>query len=366
MKKRNFGLDIVRSLAIFLVLITHISPFLKNHVVIFNVLYNAGFFGVELFFVLSGFLIGQILIKRVLPKRTFKEIKTFYLRRWLRTLPVYFLVLTFLIIISNLGQNTNNLHLLHFIFLQNFHPTEQAFFGVAWSLSVEEWFYLLTPLTLFLIPKKSSAKNISIYVISAIIVILLVRWIYVLKLNPSFDFGVRKFIPLRFDSLLVGVLLANIYLNHSKLYKKISSYKLVIITISALSLYYGIALYIIIFGDSSFFDKALFPRVFAWVLISLLFAQFISFFENNKFINLNLKRNKFLHVLFTRMSLYSYSLYLIHYDIYAYFQKNLNLNNTFENFAKIIISTIVVVCLSSLLYNYVENPILKARDKFIH
>ena len=88
---RHFGLDVIRALAISLVLISHINgitshlpvqlPNIFNHINLPD--------GVDLFFVLSGFLIGRILLKT--DWESFSSIKNFWKRRFLRTLPNYFL-----------------------------------------------------------------------------------------------------------------------------------------------------------------------------------------------------------------------------------------------------------------------------------
>ena len=80
----------MRAMAIILVLICHSgleSP----------LMYQLGFYGVELFFVLSGFLIGQIIIRDVLQRPSTKTLITFYKRRWLRTLPLYYMILLLLL-----------------------------------------------------------------------------------------------------------------------------------------------------------------------------------------------------------------------------------------------------------------------------
>ena len=109
---RILGLDIIRASAIILVLIGHLGQvgFLGNS----YFCYLMGYYGVELFFVLSGFLIGQILIKEFSKGITWKSIRQFWIKRWLRTLPLYYLVLILRIIIDH------DMHSLHFIFLQCF------------------------------------------------------------------------------------------------------------------------------------------------------------------------------------------------------------------------------------------------------
>jgi peptidoglycan/LPS O-acetylase OafA/YrhL len=85
MQKRIYGLDILRAVAILDILIGHSLTHANIDFGLFD--------GVNLFFVLSGFLIGKILIKNMEREFTIKSLYTFWYRRWMRTLPAYFLYL---------------------------------------------------------------------------------------------------------------------------------------------------------------------------------------------------------------------------------------------------------------------------------
>jgi peptidoglycan/LPS O-acetylase OafA/YrhL len=109
--------------------------------------------GVDLFFVLSGFLIGSILISKRGSSNLFRA---FYLRRALRILPVYFLLLAVFIIGLTGGWHADLFGdgafptWTYALFLQNFESARIAEFGprfmaVTWSLAIEEQFYLLFP-----------------------------------------------------------------------------------------------------------------------------------------------------------------------------------------------------------------------------
>ena len=104
--KRIFGLDIVRAAAIFFVLHIHAGNFVPKQVAPF---YNKFFYdGVGVFFVLSGFLIGGILIKQVEKyKFNFKSLLYFWVKRWSRTLPNYFLFLVILLMIEYFTVKNN-------------------------------------------------------------------------------------------------------------------------------------------------------------------------------------------------------------------------------------------------------------------
>jgi peptidoglycan/LPS O-acetylase OafA/YrhL len=102
--------------------------------------------GVELFFVLSGFVLAPQLM--LLEKNPFEHLKVFLFRRWLRTLPAYFIALTCAAILFGYGTKLNLLQF--FSYTQNFFIDKPFlnFYPVAWSLSVEEWFYIYIPILL--------------------------------------------------------------------------------------------------------------------------------------------------------------------------------------------------------------------------
>lgn len=89
--QRNFGLDIMRSVSILLVLLQHIGFYISGLAPL-----RLGGVGVEVFFVLSGFLIGGILFKEIHKgNNLFQTLKSFWIRRWFRILPLYYAVLLF-------------------------------------------------------------------------------------------------------------------------------------------------------------------------------------------------------------------------------------------------------------------------------
>ena len=110
-----------------------------------------GTIGVDLFFVLSGFLIGKIILKQLEKRKTtFKDFGYFWFRRWFRTLPNYYLVLTINILLYFLfyGNIVPSVWRF-FVFLQNFSEGQIDFFTESWSLSIEEFSYVLGPLLLY-------------------------------------------------------------------------------------------------------------------------------------------------------------------------------------------------------------------------
>jgi peptidoglycan/LPS O-acetylase OafA/YrhL len=143
---RNGSLDLLRSLAILLVVNCHtVSAFGTSRGL--NVLQLGGK-GVDLFFVLSGWLLGYQLLSELRDTGSI-DVRRFWLRRWLRTLPAYYAVLGFTFAWQVLARQDGELYWSYLIFGQTY-ATGMPYFGVSWSLCVEEHFYLVVaPLLLF-------------------------------------------------------------------------------------------------------------------------------------------------------------------------------------------------------------------------
>lgn len=198
---RNDGLDAMRATAIALVVVCHFARPLEAF----------GVLGVELFFVLSGFLIGGILVRLVLERPAFglAEARNFWARRWFRTLPAFYLFLLVNLAWMSLGGPAAEPRELarYPFFLQNLAWPAGGFFAIAWSLAVEEWFYLLFPLVL-LLGLRLRPKLSALWLATTLFLIgpLLLRgW---LGQPADWDESVRKVVLLRLDALMCGVALA--------------------------------------------------------------------------------------------------------------------------------------------------------------
>jgi peptidoglycan/LPS O-acetylase OafA/YrhL len=206
---RNFGLDVMRVLAITLVVANHFVGNFSNADI--GVFWYLAYFGVEVFFVLSGFLIGTILVKSLDPvtgQFHFRELWRFLQRRWLRTLPLYYLLLliNYLFTASVSGMPVG-FDARYLFFLQNLFSFPPSFFGESWSLCIEEWFYILFPMGLFLVAKlfpSPSGRSVLAYTLLFIVAGILLRQ----------DTAHREFnvVMSRLDAIAYGVALA--VLNH--------------------------------------------------------------------------------------------------------------------------------------------------------
>jgi peptidoglycan/LPS O-acetylase OafA/YrhL len=149
--RRLNGLDHLRALAISYVFIYHYAVLFK-HPAWLGPLADFGWSGVDLFFVLSGFLIGGQLLGRVASGQE-TSIKDFYVQRFLRIMPAYWVVLAFYFAIPAVIERGQLPPLWRFLtFTQNFGLNNQVHgaFSHAWSLCIEEHFYLVLPCLIFI------------------------------------------------------------------------------------------------------------------------------------------------------------------------------------------------------------------------
>ncbi len=213
--KRVFGLDILRAIAILTVVYGHLFYVLPTGLNPFSTTVRLQFFdGVSLFFVLSGYLIGGILLKKLTTEApTFPNLFRFWRDRWLRTLPAYFVVLALIVLAPFRDFPLNTLKPYPF-FLQNLWDGEMRVFGESWSLSVEEWFYLLIPMMLFGMCYLKGARQGKFLMVILMVIFSsnMFRIIKVQLFQPqSFDRlinGYMMTVPSRMDAIMFGVLAA--------------------------------------------------------------------------------------------------------------------------------------------------------------
>lgn len=360
---RIYGLDILRAFAILFVVAGHGGNLIESDTYKYINLFL--FDGVSIFFVLSGFLIGRILIAILKNNKVnSKLIINFWIRRWFRTLPNYFLILSIVVLLNIIF--TKNFILLdklkYFIFSQNLLTGHPNFFHEAWSLSIEEWFYLITPLIMFVlirIFKTAVDKAILITVIGILISATLFRYFRFSSLTvdniETWNSIFRSQVATRLDSLMYGLIGAYIYINYLKFWRK---YKVQFFII-------GLLLFISDKFDFFHFGQfGLYDCVFSFSVVSiatLFLLPYLSLLKNGK---------GFIYKYLNIISLISYSMYLVNYTVvlewiiikidWTILQ---NFNSYISLISKYCLFWFLTIVFSILIYKYFEIPFMKLRDK---
>jgi peptidoglycan/LPS O-acetylase OafA/YrhL len=206
--KRIANLDLIRAVAIVAVIIYHTVQMVGKDGFIAIAKYTyVGQYGVDLFFVLSGFLIGQLYWREQID-RGYVDIPRFILRRLLRTYPPYAIamVVSFMPVWLIRHQAFDFGYLF---FFQNYYE-RIPFFLVSWSLCIEEHFYVFLPFILYAIRQcKPTTVLVTLLVLASVSPLLRIALV---NFNDSLPFGYNLTAThFRFEGLILGVAAAHIF-----------------------------------------------------------------------------------------------------------------------------------------------------------
>jgi peptidoglycan/LPS O-acetylase OafA/YrhL len=300
--------------------------------------------GVDLFFVLSGFLITGILLKQRSSENYFKN---FYYRRFLRIFPPYYLVLAITFIF--LDQSWQDNWYWYVLYLSNF---QDAFIGGGihalspmWSLAVEEQFYLLWPLLVYFLGRKGMWR----FSISLLLIAPLLR--FGLTFITKTHFPIYMLLPTRVDLLAWGAVLVMLRYNSAEKFRRLSDYGPYL---SALSL---ILFFIITKMNPGFRtgnNNVLFNTV-GYSLIGTMMVGIVAYCAI-------LRDNWFFKILCNRILTYlgtvSYMMYLSHQMVLSQVDK-FGLSNP----VTALIAFLVTLMVSMLSWHLFEKPILMLKER---
>ncbi|PZR24716.1 MAG: hypothetical protein DI535_21210 [Citrobacter freundii] len=375
---RVFGLDLLRCLAIVFVLIDHsllLLPAFSGRDVIRE---YAGAIGVEMFFSLSGFLIGSILLRVFTKNAHFssKDRLRFWSRRWLRTLPafIFYLLLFTIVALATGYEEFGSPGVASFVqvlfFIQNLVFIHSNYFGISWSLAIEEWFYLLLPVALSIAGSLSRSEKRVIFLRTVLIMIIasfLLRIVVFFFLENGvlpriaasqgisdflerFYTGVRKIVALRLDAASYGVIIGFIYFYHRdrlmSIRKPLFLAGLFIVMIAAW-FYYSII-------EQHFsFTPFVFTFAFLGVGFSMLLPYSIGL-ESKRFPPLLVK-------VIQVISIISYSVYLSHSIFLNLLRHWLPEAGWLTSLAAVALMLTITYISSVLSYNYIERRGMQLR-----
>ncbi|MRG48326.1 acyltransferase family protein [Chitinophaga sp. SYP-B3965] len=236
------GLDHLRALAIIAVLFYHYRMF--KHPEWLDKIMGFGWTGVDLFFVLSGYLISSQLFASIAAGKPI-SLPEFFIKRFFRIIPAYLVVLAIYFLIPAFHEKEALPPLWKFLtFTQNFGFDIKNFgtFSHVWSLCVEEHFYLLFPLVLFFNPTKRGGLLLLGVLILGFIARLFTWYTLVAPEIGSETFGITWYKHIyyptynRLDGLLAGVSIAALFTFRPLVKERITKYGNVILVLGILVL----------------------------------------------------------------------------------------------------------------------------------
>ena len=351
------SIDSLRALAVLAVIIYHVDV---NYL-------PGGFLGVDLFFVLSGYLISSLIIKEFRKTGTV-NLYNFYIRRARRLLPaVYFMItvgLVVMVLFNEVLLRKSHLDAIFgYIYSSNwwyiFHKLDyfdsfgaQSPFKHLWSLAIEEQFYMIFPLLFLLINRKKKSKDGTyklnknfLYVVLGLILVSLIAHILLFDINniSRIYFGTDT----RAFSLLIGVVGAILY-PMEKLHAKVTPQQNIMYSVVSLV---SIATLITVMIYTSEYNTWLYRGGFLLVAILGL----IVIISSGKQHTLMSRLLSFKPVVF--IGKISYSLYLWHFPVLVLTTPVSEIGN--PNIIFVILRVILTFALATASYVFVETPIRK-------
>lgn len=362
--RRINGLDTLRALAITLVFMYHYKVFV-SHEATFGWASIVGWVGVDLFFVLSGYLIGNQLFSG-LVRGEILSLKFFYARRALRTWPVFWIVLAAYFLFPSVMGGKEPPPLWRFLsFTQNYQLQSGTAFSHAWSLCIEEQFYLVLPLVLVIGLRIGSGRTQAWCLLAALLVLGITA-----RAILWFSYGLIEFGQLdayqpniyystlcRFDEFLPGIAVAMLKNFHPRAWQRIMVYGHSLfatgLAATALMLFCAYRFYYI-----KDYGYGFFMTVLGYSLIAMVFAVLVAAVLSPTSLLQRVRIPGAYH-----LALWSYSIYLSHKAV----------GNILQQYAKqyalspslmLLSVTTASIGVGVLLYKLVEKPFMDMRERY--
>ncbi len=360
---RANGLDTLRAAAITLVFMYHYMVFVSREPT-FGWASTVGWVGVDLFFVLSGYLIASQIFAGIARGERLSP-KAFYTRRALRTLPVFWVVLALYFLFPAVMGGRTPPPLWSFLtFTQNVNLQPGTAFSHAWSLCIEEQFYLVLPMVIVIGTRFASGRVQGWILIAALLTLGIAARILWWQATgtestgrlPDYYPNVYYATLCRFDEFLPGVAVAMLKNFHKPAWERITRHGHAMLAAgavcTAIMLYLAFNFYYIDNYGYGFFMTA-----FGYSLIAMAFAVLVIAALSPASWLYRIRIPGAYHI-----ALWSYSIYLSHKAIAHILQQQLK---AFElsNWAMVAAVTALSVLGGWLLYRLIEAPFMAIRDQ---
>jgi peptidoglycan/LPS O-acetylase OafA/YrhL len=335
MTTRNHALDILRAIAILMVLTTHLANSFVGGTT-FAKAVSVGGRGVDLFFVLSGWLLGSQLFREAQNTGTI-DVKRFWIRRWLRTLPAYYAVLLATFVQFLVTHKSDLIDWRYLFFAQNY-LAEQKFLGVTWSLCVEEHFYLVIAPALLVGVRYRWARIVGVMALMSLVGVHIAGGY---QFRPEFLIVQTHIV---FEQCAMGVFLAWLSIHRPNIWNILNRRVVPLVFVSIL-------FYVLAIVNRTVWDWWL-PNwgTGGW---AVLFATWVLFASGQK-----VNRERWWLRPFSLIALRAYSLYLVHTDAIALAKKL-----PVPSLIQVVLAVVLAFLAAELLYRLVERPFSKLRDR---
>ncbi len=349
MRARIQQLDILRGIGVILILGRHLTAIPPNApwflMVFFQRWYETGWMGVDLFFVLSGYLVTGLMLREFSARGKF-DAKRFLIRRGFKIYPSYYVLLcfTWLTIAISGRAYLPFTGLAQALFIQNYYPGENHYpLGHTWSLAVEEHFYLLVAALFVLLVTKKAGLRVFASVCAVFIIV-----VPILRFVDLYHYGriLNHITHLRIDALFMGALLSCAHHHYGERFEAVFRNKAMILTITSALL---------------LLPSAFFGFTNCWAFSIGLTAEQLAFCLIIMLMLVNSKPHGLWAAVLSTIGLYSYSIYVWHAPIEKLCYAIPIPTNLF-------LLQVAAYCIGSVLggiafAKLIESPFLKLRDK---
>jgi peptidoglycan/LPS O-acetylase OafA/YrhL len=352
---RLAGLDTLRALAIALVLMSHYNGFVSQAPT-FGFIGSIGWAGVDLFFVLSGYLIGNQLLAPAARGESL-DLKSFFARRLLRTLPNYYAVLAVYLLLpdSPIAGKSMAPVWRYLSFTQNFGLHYGETFTHSWSLCIEEQFYLVLPLAvLALVGKRRSPRLLWCALFAAIGAGMMARGMAFMDGKDVFAAPVYYSSFCRFDELLPGVAIAMLKNFHPAAFARILRYGNALLAA-------GLAMAAaVLYGVMNEAPSAFMASTFGFSLVATSFGLLTCAALSPSSL---LSRLRIPGA--ASLALWSYAVYLVHKPVFMALRPEL-LERGIDPGAPLTIAAVMAAGVLGgwVLYRVVETPFMRLRARW--
>jgi peptidoglycan/LPS O-acetylase OafA/YrhL len=358
---RANGLDTLRAAAITLVFMNHYMAFVSGTPT-FGWGSVVGWTGVDLFFVLSGYLIANQIFAGLARGATLSP-GSFYGRRALRTLPAFWFVLALYFLFPAVMGGKPPPPLWRFLtFTQNIGLQSGTAFSHAWSLCVEEQFYLVLPLVLAIGAQCGFGRSQGWTLLSALLLVGVgsraILWLDYGAGNSGYYPHIYYSTLCRFDEFLPGIAVAMLKNFHRPLWERITRHGQGVLAIGAIAtvaLLYSVCRFYRIDG----YGYTFFMTAAGYSLLAMAFALLVTAALSPNSWVYRVRIPGAYHI-----ALWSYSIYLSHKAVMMILQRLLQPFDV-APFVLIAIIAIASVVVGALLYGLVESPFMAIRARWL-